>query len=203
MHCRKHLQKMFRDNKKRIEIRKRQELCINCGIRPQFWGVRCVLCRRYFLKNPDALPAGVKRALRLYRDAERKAAIEQTELRARFAIRKLLASGDVSGDWAKALRLYAGLDTGRWRTYQEVGDLMHLSKERVRQLLYPSKVVLGEMLGGDLPWRPLSLKAPASPAEKSWRRARPFKPSQKTFRSATVKNAEPQTVRKQGVHSHV
>jgi DNA-directed RNA polymerase sigma subunit (sigma70/sigma32) len=34
------------------------------------------------------------------------------------------------------LRLYAGVDDGQWRNYAEVGRLMRISRERVRQLLY-------------------------------------------------------------------
>jgi hypothetical protein len=107
--------------------------------------------------------------LRLYRKAERKFEIEQRQAQARCAIRKLLARRDLNGDHAKALRLYAGLDTDHWRTGVEVGKLMGISRERVRQLLYPSKVILAEMLGGNVPWKPLTPKPSASSQEKSWR----------------------------------
>jgi hypothetical protein len=97
--------------------------------------------------------------LRLYREAERLFELEQRQAHARFAIRKLLAAGEVTGDREKALRLYAGLDAGHWRTYQEVGRLMNLSKERVRQLLNPSKAILTRMLAGNVPWKSLIVKA--------------------------------------------
>ena len=168
--CHKHLARMSERNKKRVRARKAKGVCVYCGTRPQFWGIRCVLCRQLFAKHP--LPYGARRALRLYREAEKKCEIEQRQVQARFAVRKLLATGHVNGDYAKALRLYAGLDTGVWRTYEEVGGLMHRTKERVRQLLYPSKVILSEMLGGNLPWKPPSEKRPSLPNEKSWREPR-------------------------------
>ena len=59
-----------------------------------------------FAKHP--LPFGARRALRLYREAEHEREREQIEVEARHAVRKLLASGDINGDAAKALGLYAG-----------------------------------------------------------------------------------------------
>lgn len=162
-YCQKHLARMSRVNRKRCEARKAQGVCIYCGIRPQFWGVRCLVCRQLFIKNRSALPVGARRALRIYREAEHLYELEQLQTNARFAIRKLLAAGDVTGDRKKALCLYAGLDTGRWRTYQEVGRLMQLSKERIRQLLHPSKVVLTKMLGGRVPWKPLVVENARGP----------------------------------------
>jgi len=73
-------------------------------------------------------------------------------------MRALIATGIVTGDYARALSLYAGLDDGVWRSYGQVGTVMHISRERVRQLLYPSKVILTDMLSGDVPWRPLTRK---------------------------------------------
>ena len=94
------------------------------------------------MKNSDRLPVGAMRALRLYKDAERMLAIEQQQAKARFEIRKLLAMQEVEGAQAEALRLSAGVDDGLWRSYAEVGRLMHLSRERVRQLLAPFKTIL-------------------------------------------------------------
>ena len=152
--CPLHLRNMSQNYCIYKEQRKAQGLCVYCGMRPQFWGVRCVICRQ-FVKRKDELPAGMRRALRLYRKAEEQRELELMELEVRFAIRKLLATGSVSGDDARALRLYAGLDRGGWRTYSQVGKLMRISSERVRQLLYPSKVILTEILAGHVPWRPL------------------------------------------------
>jgi len=151
LYCGKHLQRMSKENRKRIRNRKEQGLCIYCGVRPQFWGVRCIICRQHFVKGP--LPFGARRALRLYREAETDFKLELLQATARFGIRKLLASGDIKGQQAKALRLYAGLDRGRWRTYTEVGKLMHITKERVRQLLKPSKILLADLLGNETPWK--------------------------------------------------
>lgn len=145
--CLRHLKRMSRDNRKRINIRKRKGLCITCGNRPQFWGRRCVICRQAAAKAGDLLPRGARRALRLYREAEVKFETEQNQAQTRFAARKLMASEDVSGAHAEALRLHLGLDRDIFRTYAQVGQLMHISRERVRQLLYPAKFILQGSVG--------------------------------------------------------
>src|SRR5258706_12637052 len=93
--CRKHLAEMSRRNKEQYAKRMREGLCIYCGERPPFWGVRCVICRQLWARHP--LPYGARRALRLYREAERKRRQEQVEVEARHAARKLLAGGGVNG----------------------------------------------------------------------------------------------------------
>lgn len=114
------------------------------------------MCRELFAKNEHPLPIGARRALKLYREAEIQFEIEQRQTHARFAIRKLLAGDAIKGDRARALYLYSGLDTGVWRTHLEVASAMNLSHERVRQLLYHSKLVVSRMLNGDVPWKPLA-----------------------------------------------
>ena len=161
--CLKHLESAAREVKRIKDERKRQGLCANCGKRPGFWGIDCILCRQLKTKHP--LPYGARRALRMYREAEKKFEAECREAKARCAVRKLLARGDITGPRARALELYAGLDHGAWRTYAHVGKLMKISRERVRQLLYPSKVILTEMLNGDVPWSPFTTRQPASPQE--------------------------------------
>lgn len=94
----------------------------------------------------DPLPAGVRRALRLYRLAEQQFQLDQFQAEVRFVIRKLLLMDEVSGLQATALRLYAGLDDGRWRTYAEVGRLMNVTKQRVHQLLQPSKARISQLM---------------------------------------------------------
>lgn len=94
-------------------------LCVYCGKLPQFWGLRCLICRQKSARS--VLPAGAKHALRLYRDAERQLELDLLQAQARFRIRTLLASGVVTGNYTRAICLYAGLDTGHWRTYTEVG----------------------------------------------------------------------------------
>lgn len=140
--CREHLDRMSEARRKSVQERRQQGRCIDCGERPQFWGLRCVICRQQRVKNADALPSGAARALRLYRDAQRRLAIEQFQTRARFEVRKLLATGDVRGPRAEALRLHTGADDCIWRTHAEVARLMDISRERVRQLLYPYKTIL-------------------------------------------------------------
>ena len=155
-YCEKHLQAMAERQRRRLQKRKKEGLCRDCGKRPAFWGLQCIICRQTSSRNP--LPLGARRALREYREAEKKLELEMSQAHARFEIRRLLASGSVTGDYAKALRLYAGTSVSRcsrWRTYQEVGRLMHLSIERVRQLLKPSKIILADKLGDKVPWKPV------------------------------------------------
>jgi transcriptional regulator with XRE-family HTH domain len=64
----------------------------------------------------------------------------------RIAAANLLASGQVRGKRANALRLHVGIDDGKWRTYAEVARTLNLSVERVRQLLLSSKLAIGESL---------------------------------------------------------
>jgi hypothetical protein len=153
-HCQKHLVEMSKRNKEQYQKRMREGLCIYCGVRPQFWAVRCVICRqRFFTKHP--LPYGARRALRLYREAEDKRDREQLEVEVRHAVRKLLATGEINGRRATAWRLYAGVDDGKWRTYNEVGKVMHITKQGVRNLLVPSKITLARILGDRVPWKPM------------------------------------------------
>ena len=157
---------MSQRNKKRCQTRKDKGLCIHCGLRPQFWGVRCLLCRQQFTPGQNKLPRGLRRALQSYRQAEELFELEQRQVRTRFVIRKLLAMEDITGAPARALRLYAGIEDGSWRTYEQVGQMMHLSKERVRQLLRPSKIILTELLDGKVPWKQSTVPRTASEAKR-------------------------------------
>ena len=149
--CQSHLHLMSKNNKQRYRKRAHEAVCVYCGVRPQFWGVRCVVCRLRFTKDP--LPFGARRALRLHREAERRREIEQLQIEARKAVCTMLSTRAVAGQAAEALWLYAGFDSGKWRTYKEVGDLMNLSKERVRQVLRPAKLILAQALDNNVPWR--------------------------------------------------
>jgi hypothetical protein len=140
--CADHLARMSRARKKSVHERRRAGLCVDCGKMPQFWGLRCIICRRCRLKDADALPPSAVRALRLFHDAERKLALEQFQAQARFEVRKLLAAGEIKKRQAKALRLHVGVDDGVWRSHAEVGRLMKISRERVRQLLHAYKPIL-------------------------------------------------------------
>lgn len=138
--CHMHLDQLSHQHKQRYKARLREALCVNCGKRPGFWGVHCLICRPLFRKT--LLPNGARRALRLYREAERQREIEHARVEARFAARKLLLTGEVSGKNALALRLYVGADDGIWRTYEDVGKKLRVSKEAVRMLLMAAKDAL-------------------------------------------------------------
>lgn len=152
-HCRKHLQAMAERASRRRDERIARGLCLYCGERPQFWGRRCIICRQLFAKDP--LPSGARKALRLYREAEARSVPEQICREAQAEARNLLVSRMVNGKAALALRLYLGLDDGKWRSHGKVGELMNLSAERVRQMLAPSKRTLRARLSGRVPWRTL------------------------------------------------
>ncbi len=171
-YCRPHLAKMSESNQRRSQSRKERGLCVSCGRRPQFWGVRCLVCRELFGKNGHPLPLGARRALKLYRNAELQFEIEQRQAHARFAIRKLLADETIRGNRARALYLYAGLDTGSWRTYGEVARVMNLSHERVRQLLYNSKLIVSRMLNDGVPWKPLTREV----TQRAWPKTQLIQP---------------------------
>ena len=194
--CKDHLTAMLRRQKAAVARRKAKGLCIYCGERPQFWGVRCVICRQRFWKS--ALPVRAQRALRKYREAEAQLEVEQLQAQARFAVRKLLLMHDLPKIQATALRLYAGLDDGRWRTNLQVAQRMRITRERVRQLLYPSKVLLERMLGGKVPWKPVPTPTSMTDQERSWREPRWTRTARKAV-SRTHANASA-TLHQKGVH---
>jgi hypothetical protein len=47
---------MLQAQKVRCDARKKNRVCIGCGIRAQFWGVRCIICRERIVKDPQACP---------------------------------------------------------------------------------------------------------------------------------------------------
>ena len=136
--------------RERTNRRKAGGLCIYCGIQPQFWGSKCVFCRQLFAKSP--LPAAAKRALHDYRREQAQALIDRIERAARAEVRKLLASKQVQGKREQAVRLYAGIDTGKWRSLKEAAEIMGVSKQYVHQLLIQSKAILSLKLSGRVPW---------------------------------------------------
>jgi len=95
------------------------------------------------------LPLAARRAIKKYGS-------EQLDPERTNAVNALLSSGLLPLKQAKALRLYAGSGTNNCRTYKEVGLLLNISKERVRQLLRPSKLMLEAILRGSVPWRPIA-----------------------------------------------
>jgi len=145
--CHKHLRQIAKSVIRQRNERIAQGICPYCGARPRFWGQRCIICRQFYSSNP--LPFGARRALRLYRQAEEQYNAELIQAQLRFAVRKLLASGEVKGKKAEALRLYAGVDDGTCRNYSEVGKKMKLTRERVRQLLKPARSPLGDLFDHD------------------------------------------------------
>jgi hypothetical protein len=112
------------------------------------------------VKNKDALPRRARRALNQHVEMQNQVRLQselkEKQLQARYAVRTLLLTNCLPSAHATALRLYSGVHDGRWRSLGEVGKMMQLTKERARQLLYPSKVILADMLDGKVPWKPIS-----------------------------------------------
>ena len=148
--CRKHLKTMSAHALKMRRKWIREGLCTRCGKRPHFWGRKCIICRQTFAACP--LPKAALKALRLYRESEARRHLQESQQAARLAALELIDTGQLKGKRAAALRLYVGLDNGKWRTYQQVGTLLSVSTERVRQLLLPSKHALTLMLADKVPW---------------------------------------------------
>lgn len=151
--CQPHLRLMAKRARERIQQRKAQGLCVQCGKQPQFWGVRCIICRQLFAKNP--LASGARNALRKYRENERQTLLKQLEAETRAEVQEMIASNQVWGKKALALRLYVGLDGGERLTYQEIAELLHTTKQNVHQLIRPAKNLLHSKLSGRVPWAPL------------------------------------------------
>jgi len=157
--CQKHLRTMSAHAHKMRKQRLRDGSCTYCGKRPQFWGRKCIICRQATAANP--LPRAALRALRLYREAEARRQLEESQRAARLAALELIDSRKIKGKRAEALRLYVGMDNGKWRTYKEVAACLHVSIERVRQLLSPAKVALRSMLEDQTPWHERDRKVAA------------------------------------------
>ena len=143
--CTKHLRQMVSHVSRIYKRRSAQRLCFRCGVRPQFWGKRCVICRQLVARDP--LPRGARAALRKYRNRAAHCSREMRREIVRAAARELVAGGSLTGRQQEALRLYLGLEDNGWRTHGQVAELMNLSAERVRQLLLPSKAALAGSLG--------------------------------------------------------
>ena len=148
-YCPQHLGRISHSRKEVERKRKKLGLCTYCGLRPQFWGVRCVVCRLQVFDDP--LPFGARKALRIYRQAEKQFQIDQLQSRARFAVRKLLLIEDIRKLEEKALRLLVGLDDGQWRSYAEVGQRMNVTKQRVHRLVAPYSTTIFRLLNEDEP----------------------------------------------------
>jgi len=92
------------------------------------------------------LPDAARRALKEYRYAESQRLLADVQIRIRKAAVELLVSKKVTGKHADALRLYVGLDDGKWHTYREIVAMLCVSREWVRKLLLPSKLGLAVLL---------------------------------------------------------
>lgn len=149
--CNSHLRQMVNKVSRIHKRRTKRKLCRDCGTRPHFWGTRCIICRQ--LQTKDPLPRGARQALRKYRAQEAQGLLEQNREKVRSVGRQLVAGGTLSSRQAEALKLYLGLEDNSWRSHKQVARLMHLSAERVRQLLIPPKQTLQSLLGGEPLWR--------------------------------------------------
>jgi DNA-binding XRE family transcriptional regulator len=108
--------------------------------------------------SSDPLPRAAKLALRKYRLQETRRVEVECRHNLRVAAREMIAQGHLNPREKEALVLALGLEDNDWRTHKQVAELMHLSVERVRQLLLPSRVALSEALKERFTW-PITGKA--------------------------------------------
>jgi len=143
--CKKHLKVMSARAKEQRAVRIVEGMCVTCGLRPKFWGRKCLVCRQR--ATNDLFPKRALQAIRQFLDSEEARQQKTRDAALRASAKELLAPLNLGDRQQQALRLYLGLDGKDRRTYQQVGQLMQLSPERVRQLLLPSKRILGGKVG--------------------------------------------------------
>lgn len=121
--CQTHLKKMLAYSLELRAKRIRAKACIDCGKRPQWWTLRCVMCRANI---SSGLPAGALRALRQYRRFE---AINERREKAEEAVALLSNERE-----RRIFTLRHGLSDGVDRTLEEIGVELEITRERVRQI---------------------------------------------------------------------
>lgn len=163
--CESHLRQKAHHISTIYNRRKDQKLCRDCGMRPRYWGRRCLICRQSVSKDP--LPRQARMELRKYREQQAQDDRAKTREMVRTAAREWMARTHLREREREALTLYLGLHDNEWRTYKQVAQLMRLSGERVRQLLVPSRDALGSVLGDSTPWRLKRSKRQTLPSN-SW-----------------------------------
>jgi hypothetical protein len=104
-----------------------RRLCIQCGKRPAWWTLFCVICRTgndHHYKF--ILPSGARKALQKHRHHERIDARRQ--------------QAEIAVEWtdnpriAKIFSMRHGLEDGSDRTLEEIGAVFSVTRERIRQI---------------------------------------------------------------------
>lgn len=121
--CQEHLNAMLVASKERRQRRRQAQLCGDCGTRPQWFGVRCVLCRSKYTKSP--LPVGAIRAINEYR---RNEVITARRSMAAAACEFIHARDK------QMVSLRHGLIDGYDWTLEEIGHEFGCTREYVRQV---------------------------------------------------------------------
>lgn len=121
--CQVHLDKMLAYSNARRAKRQEAKLCIDCGKRPAWWTLHCVLCRP---AGKNILPAGARSAIKRYRRVE---AIDVRRAQAEHAVTVVV---DVRARTVLVMR--HGLTDGVDRTLEEIGHHLDVTRERVRQI---------------------------------------------------------------------
>lgn len=156
--CQKHLDNMLAASLARRAERIKAGSCIDCGIRPPFWGQRCIICRQNYTKDP--LPPGLKKALKKHR---RLQVINARRAQAATALDK------VRDERARTiLTMRHGLEDGIDRTLEEIAPRFGVTRERIRQIeakLY--RTLARESVAVDLLKNPTELqRSPNRPERK-------------------------------------
>lgn len=101
----------------------------------------------------DPLPGGARPAQSKSRERDQQRPVEARRETVRIAARELIARGGLTENEKEAVRLYFGLEDNRWRTLEQVAQLMHVTAQRIHQLLLPSKTILASSMMAKAPWR--------------------------------------------------
>jgi ribosomal protein S27AE len=121
--CQKHLDEMLAYSNERRKARKKAKVCIECGDAPQWFGLRCVLCRARYVKG--ALSLGAIKALKKYRRNEAIADRRREAIKAR----ELLTNRA-----KEVISLRHGLVDGFDWSLEEIGQKFSCTRERIRQI---------------------------------------------------------------------
>lgn len=129
--CTRHLKRLLRYTEMRRSQRIKAKLCIDCANMPQFWGLRCVICRQRH--SVGVLPPGARKALAKYRQRDTVAVRVQ---QAQVAVDRLKTYNPrlISPHAVEILTMRHGLSDHIDRTLEEVGAAFSVTRERIRQI---------------------------------------------------------------------
>jgi RNA polymerase sigma factor (sigma-70 family) len=156
VYCDAHLKDMVRSQRVRIDTRRAKGLCIACGKGPALGLSWCIACRPRFCDS--ALPRGVMRSER-----EREKGEEARVTAARREERNRRVNQDLhllDKRRQRLLILRYGLRGGEDKTLSEVGRMLGLTRQRVKQLEDQALGVINNGAPVPKPGRPPRIQQP-------------------------------------------